>query len=94
MWNLRGSRSASAIFAVYKTMAGGAGRRGRTLQSVGGRCERGANAAREVRTSYHGHPAEPAELAGVCRRALGCEWGEVATTALVTYLRFLRRTLS
>ena len=36
MWNLRGSRSASAIFAVYKTMAGGAGRRGRTLQSVGG----------------------------------------------------------
>jgi hypothetical protein len=83
MWNLRGSRSASAIFAVYKTMAGGAGRRGRTLQSVGGRCERGANAAREVRTSYHGHPAEPAELAG-----------EVATSALVTYLRFLRRTLS
>ena len=57
MWNLRGSRSPSATFAVYKTMAGGAGRRGRTLQSVGGRCERGAHAAREVRT-------RPAELAG------------------------------
>ena len=38
MWNLRGSRSPNAIFAVYKTIAGGGEQRGRTLQSVGGQC--------------------------------------------------------
>ena len=46
MWNLRGSRSPNAIFAVYKTMAGGGEQRGRTLQSVGGQCVSAALAHR------------------------------------------------